>query len=807
MTPQIDDPIEWIESQFFIPEAGGPIRLIPYQRAVLREAYRRDARGHFVYSVVLWSDIKKSGKSSIAAAVALERARRTAYGSVKIVANDLKQADSRVAFYARRAIDLNPALRDLVKVKPSGYRLEFPNRARIEAIPVDPRGEAGGNDDLIVFSELWAANQKAAQMMWCYDDQTELLTRRGFVPGIDLRSDDVIATVNPKTHVLEWETPRAIYRDRYQGKMHLYETSTSSQCVTPNHRLYGIFSYNDKDNPYAVRGIMRSDELRQSGYGVFYPLTSVGGYVSDEHPDAIEFPATKFKAGYSIAWNDWCEYVGWYLAEGRVKCNGGRPASVYTAQSYDPHPHKWEALRVLHERIFSANGFRLADKGTSFVVDSAELAKVLSPLGNTQTKFVPENIKNASPESLRIFFDAFIQGDGHITKHGTIQVSCGSRRLTDDLCEIGLKLGYVVSARPRLYSYFKNVVWRITFMPRKDGYERIHERRKGAWKELDYDGIVWCPSTQNGLLVVRRKGTISVSGNTEMTLSPTKFGMSQRWVETYAGYAGESPLLEQLYEQGVREGYPLDLGIPGLEVFANEQARLLCLWNTVPRCPWQTDEYYAQERAMLVPGEFDRVHRNAWASSQDRFVPVEWWDSCEDAAACAAVQEPVVIGMDAATSNDCFAVVVVSRRQGVVYVKECRAWSPPPGGKIEFAEVERYLYDLKSRYIIREIAYDPYQLHDMAQRLYGRVGFFKAFAQGQDRLIADKQLYDLIRDGLLRQTGDPTLAEHIGNANAKVEGERLRIVKRSEKMKIDAAVALSMAANRAIYYRIGGEKS
>lgn len=464
-TPEIDDPIEWIESEFYIPELAGPIQLMPYQRAVLREAYRRDNRGHFVYSVVVWCDIKKSGKSSIAAATALERARRITYGSVKIVANDLKQADSRVSHYARRAIDLNPRLRDRVKSSPSGYRIRFPNQAVVESIPVDPRGEAGGNDDLIIFSELWGMKNRAAQQMW-----------------------------------------------------------------------------------------------------------------------------------------------------------------------------------------------------------------------------------------------------------------------------------------------------------------------------------------------------------TEMTLSPTKMGYSQRWIETYAGYEGESPILERLYEQGVKQGELLDLGIPGLEIFANHEARLLCLWNTVPRCTWQTPEYYAQERSTLLPQEYARVHENQWGSSVERFVPIEWWDSCRNDEVVAAAANPVVVALDAAVSGDSFSVVTVTRQVdrevdppvALIVVKEVRVWYPPKGGKIDYADVEQYVRGLRQRYNVREFTYDPYQLHDMSQRLYGRVGYWEEFKQGEDRLKADKQLYDLIRDGRIVHNGDPELREHIRNANAKAENERLRIVKRSQEQKIDSAVALSMAAERAIYYSIGG---
>lgn len=448
-----DNPAEWIEREFFIPELHGPIVLHPYQRAVLNEAYRKDADGKFIYSVIVWSDIKKSAKSSIAAAVAIERASRLSYGSIKVVANDLKQADSRVAFYARRALELNPKFANW-KVKPSGYNVTTPDRTVIEAIPVDPKGEAGGNDDLIIFSELWAANQTAAQRMW-----------------------------------------------------------------------------------------------------------------------------------------------------------------------------------------------------------------------------------------------------------------------------------------------------------------------------------------------------------TEMTLSPTKYGYSQRWVETYAGFSGESPLLEQLYESGVKSGRLLDVGIPGLELYANDTARLLCLWNTQPRLPWQSDDYYAQESAVLTPGEFARVHRNQWATSEATFVPPEWWDACYGEMPDFPDNQPVVAAMDAGVSSDTFAVVGTSRIGDTTYVRFCRVWKPPQGGKIDFSEIDDFIRnEMVKNYNIVMLAYDPHQLHDMATRLRkDSITWIYEFKQANPRLNADKALYDAIRDRRIVHNGDPTLSEHIKNANAKSEGDidKLRIVKRAQHLKIDAAVSLSMSNSEA----------
>ena len=90
----------------------------------------------------------------------------------------------------------------------------------------------------------------------------------------------------------------------------------------------------------------------------------------------------------------------------------------------------------------------------------------------------------------------------------------------------------------------------------------------------------------------------------EMTLSPTKEGQSFRWVESYAGFAEEAELLYSLYELGVKQGeqlwpdrlYDVTGGSPApLELYVNRSARMLCLWNTLPRNPWQTKRYYESE--------------------------------------------------------------------------------------------------------------------------------------------------------------------------------------------------------------------
>jgi len=471
----IPDVVSWIEKNFIIPETRkdpklkGRIRLMEYQKDVLREALSTDEKGNYKYSIILWSDIKKSAKSTIAAAVNLYRAHYTEWGEFYIVANDLKQADSRVNFYLRRAIQLNPKIAN--KYARLGYRTTAPSGSFLEAIPIDPAGEAGSNADMITFSELWGANEDAKQQMWA-----------------------------------------------------------------------------------------------------------------------------------------------------------------------------------------------------------------------------------------------------------------------------------------------------------------------------------------------------------EMTLSPTKHGKSFRWIESYAGFSEESELLYSLYDLGVKRGkllwpdklYEVTNGAPApLELYVNREAGMLCMWNTKPRCPWQTKEYYASEQQILSPSQFDRIHRNQWVTSTETFVPMEWWFACahpgEEWPKIDKTRQPMVIALDAAVSDDTFGMWMGHRHptKMEVMTEYVRRWKPVQGHKIDFQGTaekpgpEFELRRLLKEYNVVEVAYDPYQLHDMASRLKVEgLAWFREFSQGADRLTADSQFRALIRERRFWHHGEEDFTEHIQNANAKVdiEDRRLRIVKRMEKLKIDLAVAASMGS-------------
>ncbi len=225
------------------------------------------------------------------------------------------------------------------------------------------------------------------------------------------------------------------------------------------------------------------------------------------------------------------------------------------------------------------------------------------------------------------------------------------------------------------------------------------------------------------------------------------------------------------------------------------------------------DDFATKRAQTLTSAEADVLLRAAWRDIENtqRFLPnMLWWDACQSPIPPLGPRAAMVLALDAASGredepSDCFGMVGVTnhpRRPGVLAVRFVQTWQAQPGQYIDFQGTEldpgpeMVIRRLCKRYNVVCIPYDKTELHDMTNRLRKEgVGWFKPFSQQSLRYEADKQLLDKIRNRGIAHDGNPELRKHIDNANRKLneDGKRLRIVKRYERLKVDLAVALSMA--------------
>jgi phage terminase large subunit-like protein len=208
----------------------------------------------------------------------------------------------------------------------------------------------------------------------------------------------------------------------------------------------------------------------------------------------------------------------------------------------------------------------------------------------------------------------------------------------------------------------------------------------------------------------------------------------------------------------------------------------------------------------LTDAERRVVIDNEWEDTDaaERFLPsIAWWDACREDVPPLDRNTPIVLALDAGVVNDCFALVATSRHpqrpKDAVMVRLLRLWEPK-GKPLDFDAIEAEIVAtiLDGRYNVKQIAYDKFQLHQMMGRLAKRV-WCREFSQQQDRLVADKQLLDLIQTRRIAHDGNADLRRHVDNADRKSEGDnKLRIVKRADNLKVDLVVALSMATGETL---------
>jgi len=315
----------------------------------------------------------------------------------------------------------------------------------------------------------------------------------------------------------------------------------------------------------------------------------------------------------------------------------------------------------------------------------------------------------------------------------------------------------------------------------------------------------------------------------EMIPVPTR-KVSVRLTVTYAGFEGESELLEGLYKRG----------LAGEQIAPSlyRQPGLLMAWHHEPIAPWQTEAWLSQMRAQLRPSAFLRMIENRFVSSESTFIPLEWWDRCTDperrplwsdpysCADCGIVPAEelrelsrrcpfcgnlaypanlgIWLGIDASIKRDSTAIVACASEPGahIVRVINHRIFQPTPDDPLDFENtIERTVLEWSGRYRIAGVLFDPFQMISSAQRLSAAGISMIPMDQTVPQLVeASSNLYELLKAGNLRAYPDDDLRKAIGWCVAKETPRGFRIVKEKTSHKIDPAIALAMAALGAVKF-------
>ncbi len=217
--------------------------------------------------------------------------------------------------------------------------------------------------------------------------------------------------------------------------------------------------------------------------------------------------------------------------------------------------------------------------------------------------------------------------------------------------------------------------------------------------------------------------------------------------------------------------------------------------------PWVDADALEEQRALLLPSAFARLHLNQWTAPEDRLT------TTDDVAACVAHDGPLapmartdyVVGLDVGVTNDSTVAIVahavVEAGRTRVVVDRVQAWTPRPGQPVDLGAVEEWLLAAHRSYNSATIVGDPWQFLSMAQRLRSagvRVEEFTFSAQSVGRLALT--LHRLLAERLVALPDDAELLEELANVRLRETSPGNYRLDHDAGHHDDRAIALALAA-------------
>jgi len=312
---------------------------------------------------------------------------------------------------------------------------------------------------------------------------TEALTRKGWKYGAKITMDDEILTLNPLSHLLEWQKPTNVFVKKHPEKrMVSYHGKGIRFCVTPEHRFY----------------------VRSVGRGRWRWTTA-----NDiENKGSIAFPVSAYLNRRGVEHSDdLLRLSGWMCAEGHFRTDSGmiEISQNVNTKGYQAIENILNSLNIPYSFYKSPsrnNGlFRIKAEAGHAIRNSLQ-----------SSKSIPVWLWDASPRQFRIWLNSLMDGDGSRNKNSmtikqkdktfldTLQALCITHRISAVMSD-----EHTSSTGGNYHTL--NLMDGIT--------ERIPEAAnvgKSYLKDVTADEV-WCLSVPNKTLVTRYKGRPLITGN------------------------------------------------------------------------------------------------------------------------------------------------------------------------------------------------------------------------------------------------------------------------------------------------------
>jgi phage terminase large subunit-like protein len=159
-------------------------------------------------------------------------------------------------------------------------------------------------------------------------------------------------------------------------------------------------------------------------------------------------------------------------------------------------------------------------------------------------------------------------------------------------------------------------------------------------------------------------------------------------------------------------------------------------------------------------------------------------------------------GVDVGLKRDSTAVVTIQRRPDGRLHAKCRLWIPTATEPVDVTDVMAYLRQVDAAYDLKAVSYDP-RFFDVPAKMLEDEGLAMIeVPQSVEYMTpAVGSTFELVKRAELSHDGDPALAMHVLDAVPRFNERGFTLAKGKSKGRIDAAVALCLAADRVLRAR------
>ncbi|MDI6752262.1 MAG: ribonucleoside triphosphate reductase [bacterium] len=411
----------------------------------------------------------------------------------------------------------------------------------------------------------------------CMSEDTEILGKDGWKRYDEVKEGEIIATFNIDMGFIEYLPVENVFTKEYKGKMYNIRNRISDQLISPGHRVvrkkFGA-------NGYCLEEIEKVKEVKSP---FIIPIGSLGNIKGEKSVD-----------------EEIVKIIAWVVAEGSLDSSGRGNGRISIYQSKTKSREDYEEIistsNNLGLKYTERNQAGLGEECNILRFDADSTREILGYFNSNKEKgikFIPGVITMAGTETARLFLETYIKGDGH----DGCKITTTSETIKDGLLQVIVNAGFGATTLVRKpdNDISKKDRYIIRVIKHKDTYIN-------TIKEVDYEGVIWCPNTKNETVIAKRAGKIFITGNTPFTnitmdITPPKtlageaviiHGMPQ--AATYSEFRKEMMMINKAFcevmMEGDAKGRVFTFPIPTYNItkdFDWENENLMPLWEMTAR--------------------------------------------------------------------------------------------------------------------------------------------------------------------------------------------------------------------------------